>query len=131
MRRPANTFRKTAVSGNSYPLKLTIELANVLRKAAKHCEITPTEMVRCTAVGIRNERPVIQRDFSECITKCGEVIFPVREFNLPDGIEQKDFRRLLYLRCMEELDKPKRPIPNFAERPGTDYLIDQDFKNTD
>jgi len=98
MRRPANMFRKTAVSGKPYPLKLTVELADALRRAAKHCEITPTEMVRCTAVGIRNGRPVIQREFPECITKCGEVILPVRDFKLPDGIEQKDFRRLRYLR---------------------------------
>jgi hypothetical protein len=57
------------------------------------------------------------------MTNAGNFRLPVRGLMLPEGYPLAEFRRVLALRCMEELAKPKRAVPFTSLREGVDYIL--------
>ena len=99
-------------------LRMTPELADLLTRTAAHIHATETAIVLATAAGIRNGRNVIQRDLEKCMTKAGSIRKSYR-MGLP--CPQGEFRRVLALRCYEELEKPvRRYRPNIP--PGVEWI---------
>lgn len=104
-------------------LRVTAELRQLVLDCARHCGVAVSDVLRCTAAGIRSGRLVIQKEISDCITKSGVCSLPVRGLMLPADVSAADFRRVLALRCMEELAKPKKGLPVTSLREGVDYIL--------
>lgn len=102
-------------------LRMTPELADLLTRTAAHIHATETAIVLAAATGIRNGRNVIQLDLGKCMTKAGSIRKSYRmELPCPQG----EFRRVLALRCYEELKKPvRRYRPNIP--PGVEYIVEE------
>lgn len=110
-------------------LRVTAELRQLVQDCATHCGVAVSDVLRCSAAGIRSGRPVIQKEFADCMTNAGSFRLPVRGMMLPDGYSLAEFRRVLALRCMEELAKPKRSVPVSPLREGVDYILVHDEEN--
>lgn len=110
-------------------LRLSAELRQLVSDCARHCGVTVSDVLRCTAAGMRSGRLVIQKEIPDCMTTPGTFRLPVRGMMLPDEVPLDEFRRVLALRCMEELDKPQKAVPVSALREGIDYIIDKDGCN--
>lgn len=104
-------------------LRVTAELQQLIANCATHCGVTVSDVLRCTAAGLRSGRPVIQRDFNKRMTNAGNLRLPVRGWALPDGFPLDEFRRVLALRCLEELAKPRAAAPVTHLREGIDYVL--------
>lgn len=110
-------------------LRLSAELRQLVRECAQHCGVTVSDVLRCTAAGVRSGRLVIQKEISDCITRSGMCSLPVRGMTLPEGYPLAEFRRVLALRCLEELAKPKKSAPASPLREGVDYILVHDEEN--
>ena len=104
-------------------LRVTEPLRKLVQDTASHCSVSVSDVLRCTAAGIRSGRLVIQKEISDCITKSGACGLPVRGLTLPADVSAADFRRVLALRCLEELAKPKKGLPVTSLREGVDYIL--------
>lgn len=104
-------------------LRVTESLRKLVQDTASHCSVSVSDVLRCTAAGVRSGRIVIQKEISDCITKSGACSLPVRGLMLPADVSAADFRRVLALRCLEELAKPKKELPGTSLREGVDYIL--------
>lgn len=104
-------------------LRVTAELRQLVLDCARHCGVAVSDVLRCTAAGIRSGRLVRQLLIDDCMTSSGEYRLPVRGMVLPEGMALPEFRRVLALRCMEELAKPKKVLPVSPLREGVDYIL--------
>lgn len=107
-------------------LRVTESLRKLVQDTASHCSVSVSDVLRCTAAGVRSGRLVIQKEISDCITKSGVCSLPVRGLILPADVSVADFRRVLALRCLEELAKPKKSVPVSPLREGVDYILVHD-----
>lgn len=90
-------------------IRFNDELATLLQKTARHVDKSESDVVRATAVFIRNGKTVEQTDVPETLYKTGGEIVKNFRFSLPD-IPPEEFRRILAARCLIELQKPKARI---------------------
>jgi hypothetical protein len=107
-------------------LRVTAELRQLVQDCATHCGVAVSDVLRCSAAGIRSGRLVTQKEIADCMTNAGNFRLPVRGMMLPEGYPLAEFRRVLALRCMEELAKPKKAQPVFQLREGVDYILVHD-----
>lgn len=112
-------------------LKVSRGLKALVLMTARRCRIPVSDVLRATARGILNGRPVIQFTIDNRITAAGREQLPIRGLSLPEGVEPAEFRRLLALRCMEELRKPRRAaaqnFPKLRRGLDGDYLLEEDL----
>jgi hypothetical protein len=106
-------------------LRVTTELHQLLRDTAKRYALDVSEVIRITARGIRNGRPVVHFPVTETYYRNPGEVIRVRDFTMPEGIEPEEFRRLLAMRCMEELQKPRRERKPRPEIEGIDYIVEE------
>lgn len=64
----------------------------------------------------------MEREIENDLYKAGPV---VKQFNFALPVEAGEFRRLLALRCLEELDHKPRIHRSFAEEAGIDYIVEE------
>ena len=106
-------------------IRVTPELREVVDKCAKHTGWKVSELCRAVACGIRRGRAVKQIHVDECYTKSGSSIIGVRGgMTLPDMCTERRFRKVLYIRCMEELAKPAHFAPKVEAVAGVDYMVE-------
>lgn len=103
-------------------LRISRELDELLKRTAKHANCPETTVIRRTAIGIDRGRPVVEREIENVLYKTGPV---VKQFNFALPVEAGEFRRLLALRCLEELDHKPRIRRSFAEEAGIDYIVEE------
>lgn len=104
-------------------LRVTPELHQLLRDTAKHTGLDVSDVIRKTALGIQRGRAVVRFEIPEVYhRKPGEAI-RVRDFDIPEGVEPEEFRRLLAMRCMEELSKPAATLPEFPGPAEGGYIV--------
>lgn len=98
-------------SGDKSTLRMTEELAELIRRTAATLpggdKGNESTVVRRTVIGIERGRAVVEREIAESLYKSGPVVKNFA-FGLPK-MDPRDFRRLLALRCMEEMEKPRKP----------------------
>lgn len=105
-------------------IRITSALHDLLKQTAAHRKMDVSEVIRRTANGIRNNRTVVHFELQNMYHEKPETVLKVRGLIMPD-IPPAEFRRLLALRCLEELAKPetvkrKQEIP---EQCG--YILDE------
>jgi hypothetical protein len=105
-------------------LRVTPELHQLLRDTAQHVGLDVSDVIRRAARGIENGRPVVRFEVSPAYYEKPAEVIRVRGFDMPAGIDPAEFRRLLALRCLEELRKPKRERKHRPEIEGIDYIIE-------
>ncbi len=105
--------------------RVTEELHNLITRTALHVGLDASTVIRKTARGIRRGRPVVLFHVSEMYYKNPGKVIRVRDFSMPPGIDPEQFRKLLAMRCMEELQKTKMHRPQFREVEGVDYIIEE------
>ena len=106
-------------------LRVTPELREVVDKCAAHTGLTVSEICRAVACGIRRGRLVKQIQIEECYTNSGTEIIGVRGgVEIPDMCTEKRFRKVLYIRCMEELAKPPKAPLRVVAVLGVDYIAE-------
>lgn len=104
-------------------LRVTAELHNLLRRTAAYTGLDVSDVIRKTALGISRGRAVVHFAVDAMYHEKPTEVLKVRGLELPEGIDPDEFRRLLAMRCMEELSRPK-PVPlTFREREGIDYVV--------
>lgn len=107
-------------------LRVTADLHQLLRDTAAHTGLDVSDVIRKTALGIRRGRAVVRFEISKAYyRKPGEAI-RIRDFTMPEGIEPEEFRRLLAMRCMEELNKPKANRPEFPSPAEGGYIVENE-----
>ena len=104
-------------------LKVTPELHQLVRDTAKHTGLDVCGVIRKTAIGIRRGRSVVRFEIPKVYHQKPTETIRVRDFTIPEGIEPEEFRRLLAMRCMEELNKPKAVLPEFPTPAEGGYII--------
>ena len=111
-------------------IRMTDELANIIRRTAHKCGISVADVLRTVAVGIRNNRPryaaVVTSEKLKVTTSAGDVVLGgFGGITIPEMYTAATLRREIFFRCMEELDRPERPrrkaIPAAVE--GIDYNV--------
>lgn len=85
--------------------RVTKELHRLLKQTAKHTGLDVSDIIRRTARGVQRGRAVVQFDITELYYKHPGEVIRVRGFAMPEGVQPETFRRLLAMRCMEELNK--------------------------
>jgi hypothetical protein len=104
--------------------RVTEELHHLITRTALHVGLDASTVIRKTARGIRRGRPVVHFHCAESYYKNPVKVIRVRDFTMPPGIEPEQFRKLLAMRCMEELQKQKITLPTFREVEGVDYIVE-------
>jgi hypothetical protein len=104
-------------------LRVTPELHQLLRDTAKHTGLDVCGVIRKTAIGIRRGRAVVRFEIPGTYYRKPAEAIRVRDFTMPEGIEPEEFRRLLAMRCMEELRKPAATLPEFPGPAEGGYII--------
>lgn len=104
-------------------LRVTPDLHQLLRDTAKHTGLDVSDVIRKTALGIRRGRAVVRFDIPKVYHEKPAEAIRVRDFTIPEGIEPEEFRRLLAMRCMEELNKPAATMPEFPGPAEGGYII--------
>lgn len=104
-------------------LRVTPELHQLLRDTAKHTGLDVSDVIRKTALGIRRGRAVVRFEIPETYHRRPAEAIRVRDFTMPEGIEPEEFRRLLAMRCMEELNKPAAAMPEFPSPAEGGYIV--------
>lgn len=105
-------------------LKVTPSLHCLLQRTSEHVRLPVSDVIRITLRGIVNGRPVVHFPVKDIYYKHPNMALRVREFDLPDWIEPEEFRRLLAMRCMEELRKGMREQKPHPEIEGIDYIVE-------
>lgn len=106
-------------------IRVTPELREVVDKCAAHTGREISEICRAVACGIRRGRFVKQVEIENCYTNSGTEIIGVRGgMEIPDMCTERRFRKVLYLRCMEELAKPAHIAPKVEAVAGVDYTVE-------
>lgn len=106
------------------PLRMTERLFELIAETAKHVGRTPSEIVRATCVGIIRGRNVIPREISNEYYASGGRIMTFKGITFPE-IERDELRRIIALRCFEELKKEPYNQPVFQAKEGKDYIIEE------
>lgn len=106
------------------PLRMTEALRDLITKTAAHVNMTPSDVIRATCVGIRHGRSVIPREIAAEYYESGDQIMTFKGLDFPE-IERNEFRRAIALRCFEALDKPaaRKYTPPAGMVQGVDYII--------
>ena len=104
-------------------LRVTPELHQLLRDTAKHTGLDVSDVIRKTALGIRRGRSVVRFEIPEVYHRKPAETIRIRDFAIPEGIEPEEFRRLLAMRCKEELSKPAAIMPEFPGPAEGGYII--------
>ena len=104
-------------------LRVSPELKALLEQTARHLGIDISEVVRACTIGIANGRPVIPRDLQEMYYKNPSEVMTFRNLRAT-SLAPEEFRRLLALRCLEELSRPTKPHPVPALVEGVDYVME-------
>lgn len=107
-------------------LRVTPELHQLLRDTAKHTGLDVCGVIRKTAIGIRRGRSVVRFEVAKAYYEKPTEAIRVRGFAMPEGIEPEEFRRLLAMRCMEELKKPKVTLPEFPSPAEGGYIVENE-----
>lgn len=104
-------------------LRVTTELHQLLRDTAQHVGLDVSDVIRRTARWIRNGRHVVHFEIQETYYKNPGEVIRCRNFNMPEGIEPEEFRRLLAMRCMEAMNKPAATMPEYPGPAEGGYII--------
>lgn len=104
-------------------LRVTTELAELLRETEAHTGLSISEIVRSVARGVRRGR-VVQLQIGDCATKSGPRVLTVRDAELPYGCTAAEFRAVLAARCREALAKPAARKFQTTAREGVDYVME-------
>ena len=110
------------MSNAPIPLRMTDKLRKLIDITANHVGMNHSELIRATCKGIRNGRIVIPLEISEEYYTSGNQIMTFKGITFPD-IDRDELRRIIALRCLEALKKPKQTAPTFNEKEGVDYYI--------
>lgn len=105
-------------------LRITADLHRLLQEAALHNGLDVSDVIRTTARGIQNGRPVVHFPVEKKYYERPGRVIRVRNFSVPDWLGPVEFRRLLAMRCMEELQKVSAKRPKFREVEGVDYIVE-------
>jgi hypothetical protein len=105
-------------------LRVTPELHQLLRDTATHTGLDVSDVIRKTALGIQRGRAVGRFEVSPAYYEKPAEVSRVRDFATPEGIEPEEFRRLLAMRCMEELKKPAATLPEFPGPAEGGYIVE-------
>lgn len=98
-------------------IRMTNELYNHVLATAEHIKEDASCVVKAVCIGFLNSRPVAQYEVKEVYYKSGDKIFSVR--GIPDKIVADDeFRKYLYRRCKEELQKEVKHYRSYAKEAG-------------
>jgi hypothetical protein len=106
-------------------LRVTADLHRLLKETASHTKLDVSDVIRRTVRGILNGRPVVRFAIGEMYYRKPAETIRVREFTMPAGIDPEEFRRLLAMRCLEELQKPGREQKPRPEIEGIDYIVEE------
>lgn len=104
-------------------LRVTTELAELLRETEAHTGLSVSEIARAVMTGLRRGR-VTQPENSACVTSSGAAFLRVRGVDLPDGVTAGQFREALAARCREALAKPGERKFVTTAREGVDYVLE-------
>ena len=104
-------------------IRITTALHDLLRKTAAHRKMDVSEVIRRAANGIRNNRPVVHFELQEMYHEKPDTVLKVRGLVMPE-IQPDEFRKLLALRCLEELSRPEtiKRTPEIPEQAG--YILE-------
>lgn len=103
-------------------IRVTPEMKSLLDEVARYRNRSVSFILRAVARGIVRRRTVSPIEVPEPYYKSGEVIVPCKELTV--SVPMEEFRRVLYIRCREELMKPpEKPVPAFSAVAGRDYII--------
>ena len=106
-------------------IRVTEALHQLIKRTARHVGLVDSVVIRKTARGITRGRPVVHFDVSEMYYQNPEKVIRVRDFTMPPGITPEEFRKLLAMRCMEELAKKPMPRPDYPGPKEGGYIIEE------
>ena len=108
-------------------IRCTDALKSVVERTAAKYGLPISEVVRCTARRyLHGGKPVTGFPVPKAVTEPGgEFLRIAGGITIPDMCTERHFRKVLYLRCMEELAKPETPrfTPQSVE--GVDYVVER------
>jgi hypothetical protein len=107
-------------------IRVTPDLHRLLRDTAAHTGLDVSDVIRKTALGIRRGRAVVRCEVPKTYYEKPAEVIRIRDFAMPEGIEPEEFRRLLAMRCMEELNKPKAARPEFPSPAEGGYIVENE-----
>ena len=105
-------------------IRVTSALHDLLRQTAEHTTLEVSDIIRRTANGIRNNRAVVHFDLQKMYHEKPETVLKVRGLVMPE-IQPDEFRKLLAMRCLEELSKPVSRKRTKDEPAKAGYILDE------
>ena len=107
-------------------IRCTDALKNIVEQTAAKCGISISEVCRCAARGLcRGRRTVTGFEVPKAVTESGDEFLRVEGgITIPDMCKEAHYRKVLYLRCMEELAKPAHVAPRVEAVAGVDYMVE-------
>lgn len=103
-------------------VRITAELAGLLRETCEACALTPSEVCQRTARSLELRPMSHDGENANCVTKAGAVRLRWRG-ELPEGVTAQMFRERLYAKCADALaHAPRKPFST-PLREGKDYIV--------
>ena len=100
-----------------FKIRMTKALHNHIKATAAYVGKSKSEVLQDVCRSYLNSRPVVQLNVSELYYKPGEDVVTVRKVT-GKIIADDEFRKYIYRRCHEEMDKKVRIFRSYAVEAG-------------
>lgn len=98
-------------------VRMSEELYGTILATAEHVKLKPAEVLQIICRSYLNGRPVAQINTSQTYYKPGRRVVSIRKVPLPI-VADDEFRKYIYRRCQEEIQKPVKHFSSYAAEAG-------------
>lgn len=104
-------------------IRITPELAELVRETCAACALTPSEVCQRTARSLERRPMSHNGENPNCVTRASSVRLRWRG-ELPEGVTAQQFRERLYVKCADTLAHMAHYVPfSTPLREGVDYTV--------